>query len=290
MTGYALLVSLLVGAAFFTMFYAVWHLVVDLGRAETAYRDRPPYGFRLLWPVVNIMANTFGMAIAGKREEAYLARLRRAGQEYALTARQFFGGKVTGLLVAGTVAWYMSGDSNALSVTLLGAALGWVYPDIWLREHTKKRNLVILKSLPFFLDIVTLSIESGLNLTGAISQSVDKCKPGPLVLEFNRVLRDIRAGKPRVDALRDLAERLDFAPISSLVSALVQGELMGSSLAPILRAQSDQRRTERFLRAEKLAMEAPVKMLGPLILFIFPCTFAVLAFPIVMKFLGSGMM
>ncbi|MCS6944210.1 MAG: type II secretion system F family protein, partial [Sutterellaceae bacterium] len=96
------------------------------------------------------------------------------------------------------------------------------------------------------------------------------------------------AGRPRIEALRDMAERLDFGPITSLVSALVQGELMGSSLGPILRAQSEQRRSERFQRAEKLAMEAPVKMLGPLILCIFPCTFIVIGFPIVVKFLTSG--
>lgn len=288
-TSAPLLVSLLIGAAFLTAIYSVWRLVMDLGSAETIYRDRPPLGFRLLWPLVNIMANTFGMLIAGKREEGILTRLQRAGQEYALTPQQFFGGKVTGLLIGGGMGLVLAGQDQAIGAFLLAGGLGWMYPDIWLRDHTKKRNLAILKSLPFFLDIVTLSIESGLNLTGAISQAIDKCKPGPLVVEFNRVLRDIRAGKPRVDSLRDLADRLDFAAISSLVSALVQGELMGSSLAPILRAQSDQRRTERFLRAEKLAMEAPVKMLGPLILFIFPCTFAVLGFPIVMKFLGSGL-
>ena len=169
-----------------------------------------------------------------------------------------------------------------------GGGLGYAYPDIWLRDHTKKRNLAILKALPFFLDIVTLSVESGLNLTGALQKAVDRCHPGPLISEVNRVLRDVRGGKARVEALRAMAERLDFGPVSSLVSALVQGELMGSSLGPVLRAQSDQRRSERFLRAEKLAMEAPVKMLGPLIMFIFPCTFIVLGFPIVMKFLQSG--
>ena len=84
------------------------------------------------------------------------------------------------------------------------------------------------------------------------------------------------------------ADRLRFAPISSFVSALIQGEKTGSSLGPILRAQGEQRRQERFLRAEKLAMEAPVKMLGPLILCIFPCTFIVIGFPIAMKFLHSG--
>ena len=99
----------------------------------------------------------------------------------------------------------------------------------------------------------------------------------------------MRAGKARIDALRDFSARLDFTPITSFVSALVQGEKTGSSLGPILRAQAEQRRTERFLRAEKLAMEAPVKMLGPLIFFIFPCTFIVIGFPIAMKFLASGL-
>ena len=116
-----------------------------------------------------------------------------------------------------------------------------------------------------------------------------KSSGGPLGIEINRVLREVRAGKARIDALRDFSTRLDFTPITSFVSALIQGEKTGSSLGPILRAQSDQRRSERFLRAEKLAMEAPVKMLGPLIFFIFPCTFIVIGFPIAMKFLASGL-
>lgn len=285
----AILIALMVGAALMIALFATWRLFVDLGSAETAYRDRPPWGFRILWPLVNIMANTFGVFIRQSKIDSVNSRLRRAGQEYALTPLQFMGGKITAACIGGLVGWVLANEGYVLLCVLLGGGFGWVYPDIWLRDHTKQRNLVILKALPFFLDIVTLSVESGLNLTSAISQAVDKCRPGPLVLEINRVLRDVRAGKPRVDALRDLAERLDFPPISSLVSALVQAELMGSSLGPILRAQSDQRRTERFLRAEKLAMEAPVKMLGPLIFFIFPCTFAVLGFPIVMKFLGSGL-
>jgi tight adherence protein C len=283
-----LLVALLAGLALSVAAFAVWRLVVELGSAETIYRDRPPSGFRWLWPAVNIFANTFGFLLRGEREAALLARLRKAGQEYALTPHQFFGGKIVGAALGALVGFILSGDGGALLGVALGGVFGFVYPDIWLSDHTKKRNLAILKAMPFFLDIVTLSIEAGLNLTGALQKAVDKCKPGPLMVEINRVLRDVRAGKPRIEALRDLAERMDYAPISSLVSALVQGELMGSSLGPILRAQSDQRRTERFQRAEKLAMEAPVKMLGPLIMFIFPCTFIVIGFPIVVKFLTSG--
>lgn len=284
-----LLFTLLAGAAVALLLFAAWRLYVELGSAERTYRDEPPPGFKVLWPLVNIMANTFGFLASGERGARLLTRLRRAGQEYALTPGQFVGGKVVSAVVFGLVGYVLSGDGTGWLGVAMGALLGYWYPDLWLRDHAKQRNLAILKSLPFFLDIVTLSVESGLNLTGALQKAVDRCVPGPLLIEINRVLREIRGGKPRVEALRAMADRLDYGPVSSLVSALIQGEMMGSSLAPILRAQSDQRRSERFLRAEKLAMEAPVKMLGPLIMFIFPCTFIVLGFPIVMKFLASGL-
>lgn len=267
---------------------AAWRLYTQLGAADISYRDRPPRGFQLLWPLVNIFANTFGALITRERQASLLARLKRAGQEYSLTPEQFIGGKLVSAIGFGAMGAVLAGSGGGWSGLLIGALLGFMYPDLWLREHTLRRNLAILKALPFFLDIVTLSVEAGLNLTGALQKAVDRCPPGPLLLEVNRVLRDVRGGKPRVESLRAMAERLDYAPTSSLVSALVQGELMGSSLGPVLRAQSDQRRTERFQRAEKLAMEAPVKMLGPLIMFIFPCTFIVLGFPIVMKFMASG--
>ena len=128
-----------------------------------------------------------------------------------------------------------------------------------------------------------------MNLSSALQKSVEKMPAGPLQAEINRLLREVRAGKPRTDALRDMAARLNFAPMTSLVSALVQGEMMGSSIGPILRAQAEQRRTERFQRAEKMALEAPVKMLFPLIAFIFPCTFLVIGFPIAMQLLKAGL-
>ena len=87
-----------------------------------------------------------------------------------------------------------------------------------------------------------------------------------------------------------MAERLDIPEITSFVSSIIQAEKMGASLAAVLRVQADQRRNERFQRAEKMAMEAPIKLVGPLILFIFPVTFIVLGFPIVMKFLGEGIL
>ena len=257
---------------------------------ERLFMDPPPRFYRVTWPLVRLTAFYTGWVLSKGALERITLALRRAGQDYSLTPAQFFAGK---LVAAGAVAALLAWTANALGASayagaLPGAAAGFYLPELWLRDLTKARNLRILKSLPYLLDIVTLSVESGMNLSSAMQKAVERLPPGPMLAEINRVLREIRAGKPRTDALRDMAARLDFGPVNSLVSALVQGELMGSSIGAILRAQSDQRRTERFQRAEKLALQAPVKMLAPLTLCIFPCTFGVIAFPIVVQILHSG--
>lgn len=283
-------VPVVIGLAVALVIYAVARLFGEVPDDDRSYMDPPPRFYKITWPLVLLVTHNVSWMLS----EAYLQRtresLRRAGQEYALQPAQFFAGKILSSLLGGGFGWAL-GDmlgSQSLLLPAGAAAACFFYPDLWIKERTKQRNLRILKSLPFFLDVVTLSVEAGLNLSSALQQAIEKMPEGPLPNEINRVLRDVRAGRPRIEALRDLAARLDFGPVSSLVSALVQGELMGSSLAPILRAQSEQRRTERFQRAEKLAMEAPVKMLGPLILCIFPCTFIVIGFPIVVKFLAAG--
>jgi tight adherence protein C len=218
--------------------------------------------------------------------------LRYAGLDYALSPEQFFGGKIiAGAACAGGMQLLLL-PRGGLSLTWLCIVFvcGFVYPDLWLRDQREARQRQILKALPLYLDIVTLCVEAGLNLTSALTQAVQKGPANPFKQELNRVLRDVRTGRPRVDAFRSLAERIQMPAVSSLVSALVTADRQGSALGPILRAQSEQRRTERFQRAEKLAMEAPVKMLFPLIAFIFPCTFAVIAFPIAMKFMQEGLM
>jgi tight adherence protein C len=206
-----------------------------------------------------------------------------------LTPTQFIAAQVIAALLGAGLPWLVSGGTPAGLLTAFTGSFGWVYPQLWLRSAVRVRQLALLKAMPFFLDIVTLAVEAGLNLTGALHQATEKMPAGALTEEIDRLLRDIRAGKPRVDALQARAAELDYAPFSSLVGALVQGELTGAGLAPVLRAQSEQRRSERFLRAEKLALEAPVKMLGPLIFCIFPCTFVIIGFPIAVRLLGAGL-
>ena len=163
-------------------------------------------------------------------------------------------------------------------------------PNVWLSDVRKKRDNAVIRTLPVYLDFITMCVEGGLNLQGALGQAMEKASPGPLRNEFAIVLRDLRAGLSRADSLRRMAERLDIQEITSFVSSIIQAEKMGASLANVLRVQSEQRRGERFQRAEKQAMEAPVKLVFPLVVFIFPITFIILLFPIAMKFLAEGLL
>jgi len=217
-------------------------------------------------------------------------RLRRAGLDQMLGAERFVAGRLAAAGLAAIVAVVLGASlgGTPVPVILAVAALGWLLPGTWLRDRIAQRQRAVLRELPFFLDVITLAVESGLNLASALAQAADKGPPGPLREEFERVLRDIRAGRTRADALRAMAERLAQPGVGALVASLVVAEQQGGALAPILRAQAEQRRNERFQRAEKLAMEAPVKMLLPLLLFIFPCTFAVLLFPVFARMLMEG--
>src|SRR5690606_38066942 len=124
------------------------------------------------------------------------------------------------------------------------------------------------------------------NLQGALQQAAQHGPPGPLRQELRHALADMRAGMPRLEALRYWSNRTGLAAVQQLVTALGQADQLGMSLGPLLRAQSEQRRTERFLRAERLALEAPVKMLFPMVFCIFPCTFLIIGFPIAIKLMG----
>ena len=219
-----------------------------------------------------------------------MLQLRQSGHDYAINPAQFQSGRVVWGFLFTVIVYWIASSFNFFSLILILTSfiLGFFYPLIWLSDVIKLRRKQMLKALPFYLDIITLCVESGLNINGALQQAVTKGPKGVLQSEFQRVLRDVRAGSSRSDALRGMSSRINHPAISSFASTLIQAEITGMSLGPILRAQSEQRRNERFTYAEKIAMEAPVKLLFPLIVFIFPCVFIVLLFPIVMKIMAQG--
>lgn len=286
-----MMLALLIGACAAAIAWIVSRAVAAVPAQDRTYLDPPPLGFRLLWWPIQWVAFHAGGALSARRREAILTRLRQAGLDFSLSPEQFFASRVVGAGCASVVGWWLAATFGWRPWTMMAAlaACGFLFPGIWLADRLAGRRRDLMKSLPFFLDIVTLCVEAGLNLQGAMNQAVQKGPKGVMRDELQKVLRDIRAGKPRAESLRAMAARLNEPSVTNLVTSLIQAESLGMNLGPVLRTQADQRRSERFLRAEKLAMEAPVKMLLPLIAFIFPCTFIVLGFPIVMKFLSLGL-
>ena len=264
--------------------------VLDAPSDDRTYKDRPPAFWRLQWPLILALARWPGRLLVQPSREHWLQLLRQGDLGHALSPEQFQAGRVLGaaLAMGALTLIFLPRGGPPIGLLVCAALLGAGLPRIWLRDRIQDKARRLLRELPFFLDILTLSLESGLNLTGAINQAIDKGPAGPMRTELTRVMRDLRAGRTRADALRAMAERVALPAIGSLVSALLTAERQGATLGRVLRAQAEQRRHERFMRAEKMALEAPVKMLFPLLLFIFPCTFLILFFPVVVRLINEG--
>lgn len=187
-----------------------------------------------------------------------------------------FGGTLVG-----TVGWGVG-----------GLAVGWsaaAFPWLWLQSEVRKRQKGIRLQLPAALDLMGMTIESGLDFGTALARTVERLRPGGLREELESALRELRLGKTRGEALLSLRERVAMQEVGNLVTAVVQAERMGTPLGPVLRGQVAELRVARTLRAETLAAEAPVRMLLPLVVCIFPTVFLILLGPIAFSiFHGSA--
>lgn len=263
--------------------------------------NRAPLWWRGLAPVIRHLVPIAARLMSARSAARTESLLRQAGLDSVLKSTDFVAGQLLAAVAGAALSWVCLStleriglipplDSNHV-LTLAGAVLLSVwYPLAWVKARRVERLRRVSRELPFYLDIVTLSVEAGANLTGALQYAVAKGPEGPFREELDRTLGDVRTGRSRGDALRALGSRLELPAVSSWVAALLAAERQGSSLGPILRAQAEQRRQERFLAAEKRAMKAPVKMLVPLLLFIFPCTFVLLLFPVAVRLLQEGLL
>ena len=287
-----ILIPMLVGGSLLMAVYALGKLKSEVPSEDREYMDPLPPLLRMVWPLVRFLEFHVCAFIPSKALERTHDKLQKTGVGYLIGAEQFFAIRILSMLACFGLVLYMQVMLKKEAPEMLIAAIlaGFFFPSVWLGDVQAKRLKAVQKTLPVYLDFLTMAVEAGLNMTGAINQAMDKGPPGPLRHEFFLVVRDLRSGLSRSEALRRMDARLHMSEITSFVGTVIQAERMGARIGAALRAQAEQRRTERFQRAEKLAMEAPVKLIGPLMMFIFPVTFIVLFFPIVSKFLNSGLL
>ncbi|HEX8551260.1 MAG TPA: type II secretion system F family protein [Abditibacteriaceae bacterium] len=225
------------------------------------------------------------------------ARLMKGGFPRGLRAQDFLVLKFILLATLGFVFMLIApvyGELLGLSIPFLpmvglifGAICGWKLPDIWLASITTKRQTDIRLFLPDMIDLVTVSVEAGLGLDASL-QRVASRFPNALSEEVMRAMQEVQLGRSRMEALRDMARRTDVPDLTAWVTALVQAELLGVSIANVLRVQSERLREKRAQRAREQAQKAPIKMVFPLVLFIFPALFIIILGPVALIVMQSG--
>jgi tight adherence protein C len=169
---------------------------------------------------------------------------------------------------------------------MLFLLLGFVFPNIWLNTRINARQKAVFRAMPDALDLLTIAVEAGLGFDAAMAKVHEKWD-NDLALEIGRVIQEIRLGKLRREALRDMAERLGVPEMTSFVAAVIQSEQLGVSMAKVLRIQSDQMRVRRRQMAEEEAHRAPIKMVFPIALLIFPSILIILLGPAALLLLRS---
>lgn len=173
-----------------------------------------------------------------------------------------------------------------LLIVLVFTLLGYFFPDLWIRSKINSRQKQVRKAMPDALDLLTICVEAGLGFDAAMSKVNEKWD-NELSIAFGRVIREIQLGKLRRDALRDMSERIGLGEMTSFVAAVIQSEMLGVSMAKVLRIQSDQMRIKRRQHAEEEAHKAPIKMIFPMGIFIFPSLLIVLLTPAAFRLIGS---
>ena len=262
---------------------------------DEAWRDNLPWFLRVLRPAMRWYSAAVDSSLTSQRREVLQTQLDAAGAAYLISPAELVVIRRVVAVLGATVSitailLFELSDPLHMAITAAVTPLSFLYPDLRLREVTKRRQARFEKEFPFFLDVLVLAMKAGLNFTAALEQAVGSLPNGPVKQEFSRYLRESRAGLARRTAMDRLAARVMLPAVTNFVAAVAQAEQTGGSLGEVLADQARQRRQERFLRAEKLANQAPVKMLFPLIALLFPTTFIIIGFPIVIQLLQAGVL
>ncbi|MGH2455265.1 MAG: type II secretion system F family protein [Candidatus Limnocylindria bacterium] len=254
------------------------------------YELSQPFFDRIMRPVIKRLAKVGRRGDQGGIIARTDAKLEKAGYPGGLRGADWMGVKVLATIVGAIAVFFLGlllgGFRLGVPAALLGGAIGFIGPEFWLGRRIRARSFAMVLQLPDALDLLTISVEAGLGFDAALAKVVEKME-GPLVNEFRQALAEVRMGRTRRDALRDVVTRADAQPISNFIGAIVQAEQLGVPIAKVLQIQSQQLRIERRQRAEEAAAKAPVKMLFPMVGCIFPTIFIVILGPAIVTVMGG---
>lgn len=252
-----------------------------------------PLFVRVIRPVLDSFSRTILKVTPKEFITAFDKKIIMAGRPKNLSVRDWINFQVAGVLclplITITLCYYKGMETRTvLFLCIIEIGLGLILPNLILSKKIIDRQKQITNSLPDVIDLLTVSVEAGLGFDGALAKVIDKM-PGPLAVEFDNVLQEIKVGKQKREALRDMADRVCVPDLTTFIGSIIQADQFGVSIGNVLRIQSVQMRQKRRQRAQEKAMKAPVKMLIPMILFIFPTIFSVLIGPIVIKVMNTFM-
>jgi tight adherence protein C len=245
-----------------------------------------PFIERTLRPLANAVSGRMSRMASSSFQERTEKRLALAGNPGNLRVADWLGVKAVGAVIGAIIFFLLFVPLGfmklppvlAFSMPVIGLLLGYTLPEFWLGSQVRKRQHAILLQIPDALDLLTISVRAGLGFDAALGKVVEKLN-GPLTDEFRRALAEVRVGKARREALRDIIPRTEVPPLTNFIGAIIQAEQLGVSISKVLQVQSEQLRIERRQRAEEMAAKAPIKMLFPLVGCIFPSLFIVILGP-----------
>jgi tight adherence protein C len=243
-----------------------------------------PFLERTLRPLASRMSGTMSRVTSASFAATTQKRLALAGNPGDLRVADWLGikalGAILGAILFAVLGIFVLGTGFAFGLILgiVGLLFGYTIPEFWLGGRVRKRQHAILLMIPDSLDLLTISVRAGLGFDAALGKVVEKLD-GPLTDEFRRALAEVRVGKARRDALRDIVPRTEVPALTNFIGAIIQAEQLGVSISKVLQVQSEQLRIERRQRAEEMAAKAPIKMLFPLVGCIFPSLFIIILGP-----------
>lgn len=251
-----------------------------------------PFSERVLVPIIRRIGEISARFTPQKAIQDTARKMEMAGNPWPIDAATFLAirfilGVVLGGLLLAVVLLSPPANPNDAFMYVGGATFGGFFlPHLMLTSRVTRRQTEIRKAMPDALDLLTICVEAGLGFDAAMSKVSEKWE-NELSLAFSRVIREIQLGKVRRDALKNMSDRLGIAEMTSFVAAIIQSEQLGVSMAKVLRIQSDQMRMKRRQRAEEEAHKAPIKMIIPMALLIFPTIMIIILTPAALQIMVS---